>query len=199
MKSKNNITLSIVQNYRDFRKVVALRRKVFVEGEGYPSKTIVSDFDQSAIHILAKDNDVAVGTISLVLDSDRGLPIDKKFDLRAFRAGKVVEINKFAVLPDKRGSTVAFDLMCMSYAIARFLGAQKMFIFTLKKRVKNILLYKKFGFKLIGECMLFDNEMAVIMVADYNEENTYEKRLNNDQILTIARKLFGMTVMGENK
>ena len=129
---KNKVTFTIVQTSKEFRDVISIRKKVFVEREGYPPRSIISDFDKWAIHILAKSNKRVVGTITLVLDSEKGLPIEKKFDLSAYRGGKIVEIDKLAVLPEKHGTAIAFDLTAMAYAIARFWGAQKIFIFTLE-------------------------------------------------------------------
>lgn len=194
---QNDIKFSMVQNLKEFRNVISLRRKVFVKREGYPPKSIVNDFDKDAIHILAKSNKKVVGTISLILDSDKGLPIEKKFDISAHRGGKIVEIDKLAVLPEKHGTAIAFDLTFMAYAIARFWGAQKIFIFTLKKKTGNILFYKKFGFRLIGEFDLFDSEPAVVMVMDFSSNDTYEKKLTSAQLMQIAKKLINRTVMKE--
>ncbi len=193
---KNKVTFSIVQTSKELREVISVRKKIFVKREGYPSGAITSDFDKWAIHILAKCNNQAVGAITLVLDSEKGLPIEKKFDISAWRGGKAVEIDKLAVLPEKHGSAIAFDLIAITYAISRFWGAQKVFIFTLKKKQGNIIFYKKFGFKLLGEFELFNCEPAVAMLMDFSSEDTYEKKLTSVQLLQIARKLVGMTVMG---
>jgi len=194
---KNKVTFSIVQTPREFREVVSIRKKIFVEKEGYPPRSVISEFDKWAVHILAKANKQYVGTITLVLDSEKGLPIEKKFNINSYRSGKIVEIDKLAVLPEKHGTAIAFDLTAIAYAIARFWGAQKIFIFTLKKKRGNVIFYKKFGFKELGEFELFNSEPAVAMVMDFSLEDTYEKKLTSTQLLQIARKLIGMTGMGD--
>jgi ribosomal protein S18 acetylase RimI-like enzyme len=188
------ISFSVVQTSKELRDVVTIRKKIFVEREGYPAKSIVSDFDKSAVHILAKEGSRAIGTISLVLDSEKGLPIERKFDISQYRKGRIVEIDKLAVLSDKHGTSIAFDLTALVYALARFMGVQKIFIFTLKTNIKNIIFYKKFGFKILGEFELFDSKPAVVMLMDLDSENTYEKKLTHAQLLQIAKNLVNRTV-----
>ena len=49
----NKIQYSIVENAVDMRKVLKLRRKVFVGEEGYPSTAVLNGYEKESIHIMA--------------------------------------------------------------------------------------------------------------------------------------------------
>jgi predicted GNAT family N-acyltransferase len=57
---------------RDITTCRALRREVFIEEQGVSPDDEIDDQDDSAIHLLAFDNDAPVGTARLILKGSTG-------------------------------------------------------------------------------------------------------------------------------
>ena len=183
------VSYTLVQDPADMRIVWKLRRKVFVDEENYPPKSIRNTLDRGAIHFLSKKDSIAVGSISIYLDSVTGLPIEKLLglNLSKYKKDGMAEIEKLAVLPQYRKTTIPLSLMVIAYEFIKFFDdhskfiklseIRKICIFTLSRKRENIALYKKFGFKKILEFDIFNSEKATCLMLDITKDSVYEKIL----------------------
>ena len=173
------VSYTLVQDPADMRIVWKLRRKVFVDEENYPPKSIRNTLDRGAIHFLSKKDSIAVGSISIYLDSVTGLPIEKLLglNLSKYKKDGMAEIEKLAVLPQYRKTTIPLSLMVIAYEFIKLSEIRKICIFTLSRKRENIALYKKFGFKKILEFDIFNSEKATCLMLDITKDSVYEKIL----------------------
>ncbi len=185
----NKIKYTIAETASDMRKVLRLRKSIFVKEEGYPTDGLINGFERKSLHVIAKIRDSVVGVVSIAFDGPEGIPLDRFLDLTAYKDKKVVEVDKLAVIGDKRKRELSFQLMWLSYSIARYWGAERMFIFTLSKKSENLTIYKRFGFKDIGIFNVFGLEKATALKLDFEDLHTYEKKLNTDELLRLGKKL----------
>ncbi len=182
-------TYSIADNISDIKRVLHLRKQVFVGEEGYPNSAIINGFERGSLHVMAQQDGELVGVVTVSFDSPKGLPLDKYLDLSSYKGKQNVEIDKLAVLRGSRKKELSFQLMWICYSIAKFGGAEKLFIFTLRKKNENIDIYRRFGFSEIGEFKLFAEEYAVAFQLDFASFDTYDKKLKTKQLLGLGKKL----------
>lgn len=83
------------ESRQDLERVYSIRHQVFVEEQGVPAELECDEYDQSALHWLAWEQEQAVGTARLVLDY-------------APQTGK---IGRVAVLPPWRSAGLGKILM----------------------------------------------------------------------------------------
>jgi len=123
------VTVGISQT-DDLASCLLLRRKVFIEEQGVSEADERDDHDAAAIHLLARDGDIPVGTARIVL------------------AGGVAKIGRVCLLVPYRGTGLgaaliraALDLMRLrtDVSMAR-LGAQ----------TKALGFYERLGFVVVG-------------------------------------------------
>jgi predicted N-acetyltransferase YhbS len=169
-----SIEFGIAETPEDLEEIYKIREKVFQEEDGYPPEAIKSRFDSTATHFLAKVNKKLVGSIMVILDSDKGLPLGDKIDLSPYRDKLIAELAKLAVLPEERKKNVSLGLMVLAYEFAKEKGAKKICLISLEKKTENYKLYKKFGFKTIGKFNFFNIDNAYGMILDL-DESIYEK------------------------
>lgn len=189
------IKYTLVQSALDMRIVWWLRKKVFVDGEGYPLKSIRSPLDRGAIHFLTKKDNTAIGSISVYLNELTGLPIEKLFNvnLGKHKTEKIAEIEKLAILPQYRKTPISLGLMVIAYEFIKLCDMQRILIFTLSNKKDNIALYKKFGFKKILEFDIFDSKKATCLMLDITKDSVYENiLLMNLRRTNLARHLAEM-------
>jgi len=192
----NKIQYSIVENAVDMRKVLKLRRKVFVGEEGYPSTAVLNGFEKESIHIMASIRGELVACVSVAFDGAKGIPLEKYMDLGPQKKSmKVVEVDKLAVIGERRKKELSFHIMWIAYSVARFWGAQRMFIFTLSHKNDNLNIYSRFGFKEFGSFDIFAGKKATALMLDFDDVDTYEKRLNTAELLKLGRKLLNKFVL----
>ena len=187
--SLNEVKYSIASSVADLRRILHLRQKIFIGEEGYPRKAILNGFEKDSLHVMAWIKEELIGSLSLVFDGPKGLPLERYLNLRKYKDKKVVEIDKLAVVSPMRKRELTFELMVLSYSIARYWGAERVFIFTLSKKRENLTLYKRLGFKEIGTFNIFEQEMATALILDFDDINTYEKKVNTSEALRLGRKL----------
>ncbi len=185
----NKVHYSIAETASDFRKVLRLRKKIFVSEEGYPTGAVTNGFEKESLHVMATIREELVGVVSITFDGPNGLPMSKFMDLTPYKDVKVCEVDKLALIGEKRKRELSFHLMWICYSIARFWGAQRMFIFTLSKKSDNLNIYGRFGFKEIGKFNLFGDEKATALKLDFADVGTYEKVLNTNELLRLGKKL----------
>ena len=180
LNTKKRISFALAQTVEDLKKVIWLRKEVFVKEERYPRRAVWNDLDRYAIHFLAKLENQTVGSISICIDTGTFLPVERLYgvNLSLYRnghSGRFAEIQKLAVLPQYRRSMVSLGLMVTAYEFIKLCGAEKICIFTLSERLDNIRLYERFGFRRITEFPIFDSKFATCMILDIKQESFYEK------------------------
>lgn len=167
------VTFKKASNEEDSREIYSIRKEIFVEGDNYPMQAISSIYDKQAIHFVAIENKRMIGTISVILDGPKGLPLQEFLDISKYRDKKVVEIEKLAVLPHKRKKTITAALMVIAYEFAK-LHADRICIFTLEKKRDNISLYEQIGFRTVEKFNFYDVGDALLMILDIEEDSVYE-------------------------
>lgn len=73
-----------------------------------------------------------------------------------------------------------------------------MFIFTLSKKTENINLYGRFGFKEVGQFEIFSGTNATALMLDFDDVDTYEKKLNTEELLRLGKKLLDRFALTQN-
>ena len=185
----NRMSYTLADDVSDIRKILHLRKKIFVNEEGYPSTAVTNGFEKESLHVMATIRNSLVGCVSIVFDGPKGLPMDRYLDLSKYKKGKNIEVDKLAVVGDKRMQELSFHLMWLCYSVTRFWGADRMFVFTLSKKAENINIYTRFGFQKTGTFNVFDREEATALMLDFDEKDTYEKQLKTTELLRLGKKL----------
>lgn len=185
----NKINYSIAETALDLRKIFRLRRKIFVDEEGYPKKGVLNGYEKTSLHVMANTKNELVGCVSMAFDGPSGIPLDKFIDLSKYRDKKILEVDKLAVIGEKRKKELSFQLMWLCYSVAKFWGAQRMLVFTLSSKTQNIALYKRFGFKVLTEFEIFSCKNATVLLLDFDDFDTYEKHLQTKELLRLGKKL----------
>lgn len=109
---------------------IALRMEVFVHEQGVPVEEEIDDLDGGAIHILARDGDVAVGTARILQD------------------GAVAKIGRVCVTKSARGTGLGADLM--RYALERVQELSDVQRVKLGAQTYAIGFYERLGFAAYG-------------------------------------------------
>jgi N-acetylglutamate synthase-like GNAT family acetyltransferase len=86
---------------------------------------------------------------------------------------KVAEFRRFAVLPEENKTETSLGLMVLAYEVAKKKGVKQIFIDLFKEKESDQNLYKRFGFKIIGDYRVFNSEVTV-MVLDVENDSVYE-------------------------
>jgi len=167
-------TFRKASSQEDLEDIYSIRKEVFVKEDNYPIEAIKSSYDREAVHFVAFESDKMVGTISVILDGPKGLPIQKFVDISRFRDKRMAQVEKFAVLPSKRKKTITVALIVMAYEFAK-LYADRICIFSLEKKRDNILLYRKMGLRPVEKFNFYDIGDALLMILDVEKDSVYEK------------------------
>lgn len=167
-------TFRKASSQQDLEDIYSIRKEVFIKEDKYPIEAIKSNYDKQAIHFVAFENNKMVGTVSVILDGPKGLPIQKFVDITRFRDKRMVQVEKFAVLPGRRKKTITVALIVMAYEFAK-LYADRICIFSLEKKRDNILLYRKMGFRPGEKFNFYDIGDALLMILDIEKDSVYEK------------------------
>lgn len=185
----NQIHYSMIETPSEMKKLLQLRKKIFVGEEGYPATAVTNGYEKHSLHLTATLRQELVGCVSVAFDGPNGIPLDRFIDLKNLKKRKNVEVDKLAVIGKKRKRELSFQLMWLCYSVARFWGAERMFIFTLSKKEDNLNLYGRFGFKEIGCFEIFQGTSAIALMLDFDDVDTYEKHLETQQLLRLGKKL----------
>lgn len=167
-------TFRKASSQQDLEDIYSIREEVFIKEDKYPIEAIKSSYDEEAIHFVAFENNKIVGTISVILDGPKGLPIQKFVDITRFRDRRMVQVEKLAVLPGRRKKTITVGLIVMAYEFAK-LYADRICIFSLEKKRDNILLYRKMGLRPVEKFNFYDIGDALLMILDIEKDSVYEK------------------------
>ena len=112
----------------------ALRRTVFIEEQGVSEADEVDDLDDQAIHILATDNGVPLGSARLLTLGDTG------------------KVGRVCVLRDARGTGLGAALM--QAAVAEFRSQTGVKRVKLGAQIQALAFYERLGFTPYGEVFL---------------------------------------------
>lgn len=167
------VTFKKASSEEDLQAVYSIREEVFVKGDNYPIEAIKSNYDKQAIHFVAIEDEGMIGTVSVVLDGPKGLPLQEFLDISMYRDKKLVEIEKLAVLFHKRKKTITAALMVIAYEFAK-LHADRICIFTLEKKKDNISLYEQIGFRPVEKFNFHSVGDALFMILDIEKDSVYE-------------------------
>lgn len=114
----------------DLEALFRFRHRMYTEHLGWlPPRSdglLVDPFDEDADNYSAlDDHEAVIGSVRVVLDSPRGLPLEKCAPLNGYRDGRktIAEICRLAVDPRYAGSRLGALLMKAGYERARMLGA----------------------------------------------------------------------------
>ncbi|MFA5104241.1 MAG: GNAT family N-acetyltransferase [Candidatus Margulisiibacteriota bacterium] len=185
-------TFEKIKGLKNIDEMIKLRRDIFIKEDGYPEEALASEFDKEAVHFLAKKGDKLIGSITVVMDDHKKLPIEKFVDLNKFREKPLAELQKLAVLPGERKGFVSLGLMVLAYEHAKESGAKRIVIFSLDKKKENVELYKKFGFKVIDKFDFYGVGEANAMIIDLDDTAIYEKDNKNSRRANLVQKLSGI-------
>lgn len=114
---------------RDITTCRHLRRVVFIEEQGVPEEDEIDDKDDTALHLLATENDTPVGSARLLLQ------------------GKTGKIGRVCVLKSHRGTGLGAALI---RAALKELRAQGMTTAKLGSQTHAIGFYERLGFTATG-------------------------------------------------
>lgn len=185
-------TFEKIKGNKNIEEIIKLRRDIFIKEDGYPEEALASEFDKDAVHLIAKKKDKLVGAITVVMDDNKKLPIEKFVDLNKFREKPLAELQKLAVLPGERKGFVSLGLMVLAYEHAKEHGAKRIVIFSLDKKKENLELYKKFGFKVVDKFNFYNVGEANAMIIDLDDTAIYEKDNKNSRRANLVQKLSGI-------
>ena len=141
--------VSEIKQKADLDAAFAIRKIVFVDEQKVPLDEEYDEFEDSSIHLIAKDKDgKAMGTC------------------RWRQTEKGIKLERFAVLEEARGKGVGAQLVnaCLESISSRpFAKAKKRY---LNAQVSAIPLYAKFDFREVGElfdeCGIMHRQMELI-------------------------------------
>jgi predicted GNAT family N-acyltransferase len=117
----------------DMDAVFDIRRVVFIEGQNVPENEERDSLDDSAIHMIAYQNDTPVGTARLILGEH------------------YAKIGRVAVLENMRGKGLGKAIMQASLDELRAEGMAKV---RLAAQTHALGFYKDLGFQVYGETFL---------------------------------------------
>lgn len=123
------MNISVLQT-DDLETCLRLRRKVFIDEQGVSEADELDEHDARAIHILASDRDVPVGTARIVV------------------LGPVAKIGRVCVLPSHRGTGLGASLI--RCALDRLADQQGVRIARLGAQAHALGFYRRLGFAVVG-------------------------------------------------
>ncbi len=186
-------TFEKIEGAKNIDEIKKLRQDIFIKEDGYPEEALASEFDKEATHFLAKKEARLIGAITVVMEKDNKLPIEKFVNLDKFKEKPLAELQKLAVLPSERKGFVSLGLMVLAYEHAKEKGAKRIVIFSLDKKKENLELYKKFGFKVVDKFNFYNVGEANAMIIDLDDTATYEKNdTKNARRANLVQKLSGI-------
>jgi N-acyl-L-homoserine lactone synthetase len=140
----------------DLESLYRFRHDIYVEQLGWlpPSRDglVRDDFDDLAYNYAAFDDEGSVvGSVRVVPDSERGLPLERYAPLNGYRAGKIlVETCRLAVHPDSHNTRLGVLLMTAGFQRSAMLGATHGVV-DVAVETDSLRLYEKIGFVRVGD------------------------------------------------
>lgn len=120
-----SVTISVTE---DSQTCFDLRKAVFMDEQGFPID--LDEYDDIALHLLAKDGERPVGAARVVIDED------------------VAKIGRICVLPDMRGSGLGAAIVRAAMDIARDMPGVT--TAQLSAQVRAMAFYENLGFEAEG-------------------------------------------------
>ncbi len=131
----------------DLETCLLLRRKVFIDEQNVPEDEEIDAYDETAIHLLAFEDDTPVGTARIVVQ------------------GEVGKIGRVYVLKEYRGTGLGADLI--NAALEQMRGLPDVTTARLGAQTHALGFYERLGFAAFGDEYLdagiphFDMERAL--------------------------------------
>jgi predicted GNAT family N-acyltransferase len=152
-KPQNAIRIERCVADDELESLYRFRHVVYVDELGWLSDDdgrLADDFDPDAFNYAAYDLDGrVVGSVRVVEDGEAGLPLDRCFDLAAFRLGRrLAEVCRLSVLPQYRTSRLPMRLMKTAYERAVLLDATDV---VTDAYTDEAILYERLGFRRLGD------------------------------------------------
>ncbi len=196
--SSEQVRFVLAEKQHHFNDVFYIQRKVLIGEKGYIEETIHRSIDEQAVHLLAYKGVEPVGTVSLLMTRDFDpLPVQTYFDIEPYFKDREhsAEIIRLAVLPEMRNTLVALGLVSLIFLYGRSKGMKETVIDVFSEDVKNIEMYKKFGFEIIGS-YASPSPVTVMMQRD---ETPHEKDADKRTrfVTPLFRRLYNMFDFGE--
>lgn len=113
-----------------FSSIYDIRKAVFVEEQGFDINSEFDDIDERAIHLLATDNGIPIGTARLFFDEE-----------------EVCHFGRICILKEYRGKNIGRDMLFALEEKAKQLGAKRI---VLGAQVTASEFYEKQGFTKFG-------------------------------------------------
>ena len=164
-----HIKFKISSSERDLELIYKLREEVFRKEDHYPEEALKTEYDKTATHFMAIKDGKLIGSLMIVLNSEKGLPIEKFLDISKLKDKPIAEVLKLAVLPEDRKTSVSMGLIVLAHEYAKGNGVKRICIVSLEKKQDNYKLYSRFGFKTIGKFNFYGIDNAYGMVLDLDE------------------------------
>ena len=140
----------VIEETRDIVLCRALRRVVFIEEQGVSEADELDDKDDEAVHLLAREGSLALGSARLLVEGDTG------------------KIGRVCVLPQGRGRGIGAALI--RAGVAHFRQSGDLARVKLGAQTHALGFYEALGFHAIGE--VYDDagiphrDMILILRAD---------------------------------
>lgn len=153
----NSVSYEVASTYEDYMESFRLvqnnyKRLKMTKSDDFLRATKYNLLPTTTV-IIAKYNDEVIATISLIIDSSIGLPIDEYQDISKLRSrgGRIVEIGALTVKEEwrskSRGLFIPLSIYCVKYA-HKVLGCT-VAVCSLRKSVQpfyeDIFCFKQFG------------------------------------------------------
>jgi len=155
LKEKQNIVMATEEDRDEIMSLykVQLGREFCPWNEYYPSNdTIDADFSRDGLFVLKKDGKI-IAAISVEEDEevDNLNCWDKSLEPEG-------ELARLAVLPGEQNKGIARMMLEFGMDELRRRGYKGIHILVGKHNKKAIRSYKVFGFKVVGECYMYDHD-----------------------------------------
>lgn len=120
----------VIEETRDIALCLALRRVVFIEEQGVSEADELDDKDDEAVHLLAREGSLALGSARLLAESDTG------------------KIGRVCVLPQGRGRGIGAALI--RAGVAHFRQSADLAQVKLGAQTHALGFYESLGFQAVG-------------------------------------------------
>ncbi|PCJ56240.1 MAG: hypothetical protein COA79_19505 [Planctomycetota bacterium] len=192
-----DITVSVANKLTDRIQAYNLLYSVYVEKEFVSpnkSKMWYSLFDAhpDTVTFIAKDNNKVVGAITVVFDSEMGLPAESVYSKEIDQLRKInrkpTEIISLGISKDARGAqNILIKLFNLAYLTAKEIHLASDFIITINPKHAPFYIKKMF-FKIIGENKSYDKvggAPATLLILNFKK---VEKVINAIRLKTYNNK-----------
>jgi len=131
-----------------------IRREVYCSIGKLDPFCLSDRFDERAAHFLGGVHGEWVSSARMVSD-DGDFEMERYFDLSRYRdLGRCAEINRFAILPEFRGSAVAYAMFRGFYRYAIANGIR--FFCIVATPGQNSRMYRHIGFSQVGKTVMYE-------------------------------------------